>query len=69
MEEPKIRLLYQHRKGAVLYLVGFAENEQKKMVCIITNLSNGNVYVRPIEMFQGEDPDFKLVTPEKAKST
>lgn len=62
-EDIQIRKLYRHTSGRVFYLIGFASNEHKATVCIISNVADGKVHTRPVEQFYGSAPVYELVIP------
>lgn len=59
-----IRMLYRHKTGKIFYLIGVAEDKDKFEHCIISSIDNGKVFIRPIDMFRGEEASFVLVRPE-----
>jgi hypothetical protein len=57
------RKIYRHIKGKIFYLIGTAKDENKNTVVIITDLADGEVYTRPIALFEGKEASFQVVTP------
>lgn len=69
-EEPFIRMAYQHFKGGIYVILGFAEEEKTgEEVVIYSSLESGKVYTRPRKDFLAIHPKlhiprFRLVTPQ-----
>lgn len=62
-DEIKIRILYQHSKGKIFFCIGTAEDIDKTTKVILCLVETGKIFIRPIEMFKGTNPDFKPVMP------
>lgn len=72
-ERPLVRIAYQHFKGGIYVVLGFAEEEKTgEEVVIYSDLANGKSYVRPIKDFFALHPTLKVprfvaVTPQVKK--
>lgn len=64
----KTRMLYQHTKGKVFTVLGFAKDEAKDIVVILGDTSDGEVYTRKIDKFTGTNPEFQLIIPQVNKT-
>lgn len=59
----KVRMLYQHKSGKIFFMHGFAEDENKRLVCIISSVDTGKPFTRPASLFEGDDATFQLAKP------
>lgn len=61
------RQLYQHKNGKIFFVNCIGKGLAGQLFVIMTLLEDGEVYVRPVEQFEGEGKQYELVTPSVKK--